>query len=79
LINAIAGQAYEVAYVHGCVVGGVIGTLFGATIGLFVASLCAAAARGDRVALPDPVEPALQSIEQRYRRQQLAAPDVAVE
>jgi gas vesicle protein len=73
------GQGPEGLYTHGLLVGGVIGTLLGATIGLFVASLCAAAARGDRVALPDPAEPALQSIEQRYRRQQLAAPDVSVE
>jgi hypothetical protein len=83
MIIEITSQAYETVYFHGLVVGGVIGALCGGTAGLLTAALCAAAGRGDRargrIRLPDPGEPALREFADRYARQQVAAPDVAVE
>jgi gas vesicle protein len=80
MTTSVLLQAHEALYTRGLIVGCLVGVLLGGTIGVFVAALCAAAGRGDDVGpRSDPVEPALLSIEQRYRRQQEAAPDVAVE
>jgi hypothetical protein len=77
MTTSVLLQAHEALYTRGLIVGCLVGVLLGGTIGVFVAALCAAAGRGDDVGpRSDPVEPALLSIEQRYRRQQEAAPDV---